>query len=154
LLFITFAVVLGTLVLQGFSLPWLIRTLNVRAGDEEYKDRLSEASAQHRAANAAIERLDAIVSGEQPGPPSEVVDRLRAMTEFRRNGAWERLGGASGPDGGETPSAAFRRVRQDLISAERAVFLALRDEGRLDDDVLRQVIYELDLEEAMLDWRN
>ncbi|MCW2504465.1 MAG: Na+/H+ antiporter [Actinomycetia bacterium] len=154
ILFITFAVVLGTLVLQGFTLPWLIRTLDVKAGDEEYKDRLSEASAQHRAANAAIERLDSIVAEEEPGPPPEVVDRLRAMTEFRRNGAWERLGGASGPDGGETPSAAFRRVRQNLISAERDVFLALRDEGRLDDDVLRQIVYELDLEEAMLDWRN
>jgi CPA1 family monovalent cation:H+ antiporter len=153
ILFLTFAVVLGTLVVQGFSLPWVIRKLKL-ANDEEYQDRLAEAGAQHRAANAAMDRLDQIVASEDPGPPGEIIDRLRAMTEYRRNSAWERLGGGSGPDGGETPSAAFRRVRQALIGAEREAFLALRDDGRLDDDVLRQIIYELDLEEAMLDWRS
>jgi CPA1 family monovalent cation:H+ antiporter len=153
ILFLTFAVVLGTLVLQGFSLPWLIRKLDL-SNDEDYQDKLAEAAAQHRAANAAMDRLDQIVAEEQPTPAGEVVDRLRAMTEFRRNGAWERLGGASGADGGETPSATFRRVRQSLIAAERETFLQLRDAGRLDDDVLRQIVYELDLEEAMLDWRS
>jgi NhaP-type Na+/H+ or K+/H+ antiporter len=153
ILFLTFAVVLGTLVVQGFSLPWVIRRLNLTT-DEEYQDKLAEAAAQHRAANAAMDRLDQIVAEEEPTPSDEVIDRLRAMTEFRRNGAWERLGGASGADGGETPSATFRRVRQALIAAERDTFLELRDAGRLDDDVLRQVVYELDLEEAMLDWRN
>jgi CPA1 family monovalent cation:H+ antiporter len=153
ILFLTFAVVLGTLVLQGFSLPWLIRRLRV-VGDEAYRDNLSEASAQHRAANAAIDRLDQLIEDADPPPPDDVVERLRTMTEHRRNTAWERLGGGSGPDNTETPSAAFRRLRREMVAAEREAFLALRDAGRLDDEVLRQVMYELDLEEAMLDWRS
>jgi Na+/H+ antiporter len=153
ILFLTFVVVLGTLVVQGFTLPWVIRRLGV-GGGEDFADHLAEASAQHRAAAAAMDRLDQLVEEADPAPPPEVVDRLRSMTEHRRNGAWERLGGTSGADAGETPSAAFRRLRQQMLAAERAAFLDLRDEGHLDDEVLRQVMYELDLEEAMLRWRS
>jgi CPA1 family monovalent cation:H+ antiporter len=75
------------------------------------------------------------------------------MAEHRRNGAWERLGGGTGQDSSETPSVAFRRLRLEMVAAERREFLELRDKGQLDDEVMRQVLYELDLEEAMLDWR-
>lgn len=150
ILFLTFAVVLGTLVLQGLTLPWVIRRLGMR-GDEAYQDTLAEANAQHRAINAAIARLDEVVAAGGEPPPDGVVERLRIIAEHRRNGAWERLGGES--DSGETPSAAFRRLRREMIAAEREQFLKLRDIGHLDDEVMRQVTYELDLEEAMLDWR-
>ncbi len=151
ILFLTFSVVLGTLVLQGFTLPWVIRRIGIEA-DESYRDNLAEASAQHRAINAAIDRLDQLVS--EDSPPEDVVERLRMMAENRRNAAWERLGGGTGPRGEETPSAAFRRLRREMVAAERAVFLELRNARLLDDEVMRQVMYELDLEEAMLDWRS
>jgi CPA1 family monovalent cation:H+ antiporter len=150
ILFLTFAVVLGTLVCQGLTLPWVIRRLGVQA-DERYGDNLAEASAQHRAANAALKRLEELVSGDNP-PPPEVVERLQSMTENRRNSAWERLGRSDGAR--ETPSAAFRRLRLAMLAAERDAFVELRNEGQLDDEVMRQVMYELDLEEAMLDWRS
>src|SRR5215207_660142 len=151
-LFLTFAVVLGTLVLQGFTLPWVIRKLGVRA-DETYRDNLAEASAQHRAANAALKRLEELAVGDRP-PPEEVVERLKALAEHRRNGAWERLGGGSGPDNRETPSRAYSRLRREMLAAERQAFLELRDVGHLDDEVMRQITHELDLEEAMLDMRS
>ncbi len=152
ILFLTFAVVLGTLVAQGFTLPWVIRRLGIKT-DETYRDNLAEANAQHRAINAAIDRLDQLVAESDP-PPGDVVERLRAMAEHRRNGAWERLGGGVGPGSSETPSAAFRRLRMEMVAAERKAFLEMRDHGLLDDEVMRQVTYELDLEEAMLDWRS
>jgi len=152
ILFLTFAVVLGTLVLQGFTLPWVIRKLGVRA-DETYRDNLAEASAQHRAANAALKRLEELAVGDRP-PPEEVVERLKALAEHRRNGAWERLGGGSGPDNRETPSRAYSRLRREMLAAERQAFLELRDVGHLDDEVMRQITHELDLEEAMLDMRS
>lgn len=153
ILLITFVVVLGTLVLQGFSLPWLIRRLGV-SSKESYKDTLAEANAQHRAVGAAVDRLDQLIASEDPAPPSEVVERLRVMAEHRRNSVWERLGGGTGQDDSETPSAAYRRLRMEMLTAERAVFQKMRDAGRLEDEVFRAVIYELDLEEAMLDQRS
>lgn len=148
-LYLTFCVVLGTLVLQGLSLPWLIRRLGV-VGQESYGDNLAEADAQQRAIRAALERLDALVAEEDPGPPHGVEDRLRSWAEARQLGAWERLGGGSGPDGRETPMVVFRRLRREMLVRERDVFVELRDSGRIDDEVLRRVMYELDLEEAML----
>ena len=57
-------------------------------------------------------------------------------------------------DGAETPTAAFRRLRQEMVRAERDVFVRMRNEGALDDEVMREVVRELDLEEAMLSGRD
>jgi monovalent cation/hydrogen antiporter len=149
ILFLTFSVVIGTLVLQGFTLPWLIRRLGVTA-EESAVDTLAEAAAQHAAATAALQRLDELLA-ENGAIPEETVQRLREKAEIRQLGAWERLGGGTaGPGNSETPSASYRRLRRSMLEAERAVFIQLRDEGRIDDDVLRRVQHELDLEEAML----
>ena len=51
---------------------------------------------------------------------------------------------------GEAPSAAFRRLRREMTTAERAEFIRLRDERQIDDEVLDEVLHHLDLEEAML----
>ncbi len=148
ILFITFVVVFGTLVLQGLTLPWLIRRLGV-VGREAYTDRLAEANAQHRAVRAGVDRLDQLLAEEATPPPVEIVDKLRTYAEHRSNGAWERIGGAATP-GNETPSALYRRLRTEMLRAERDEFVRLRDRGELDDEVLRAVVRDLDLEEAML----
>ncbi len=140
---------IGTLVLQGLTLPALIRRLGV-VGEESARDTLAEASAQHAAANAALQRLDALV-GEDGTIPEDVVSRLREKAEIRQLTAWERLGGGQpGPGYRETPTASYRRLRREMLIAERTVFVQLRDRGRIDDDVLQRVQRELDLEEAML----
>jgi monovalent cation/hydrogen antiporter len=146
--YLTFCVVIGTLVLQGFTLPTLIRRLGVVAEEERRSDDLAEAGAQQRAISAALGRLDELLT--QDGEvPREIVDRLRDKAEVRSLAAWERLGGASAA-GPETPTAAYRRLRREMLQAERDVFLRMRDEGRIDDEVLRRVQLELDLEEAMM----
>ncbi len=48
------------------------------------------------------------------------------------------------------PAATFRRLRREMLAAEREVLVAHRDSGRIDDEVLRRMLRELDLEEAML----
>ena len=145
IIFLTFVVVIGTLVLQGFSLPWVIRKLNV-VGREEETDNLAEAEAQHHATQAAVDRLEALLAAE-PDIADDVVDRLRTRTQRRSSVAWERLGSTGS---GEAPSATYTRLRREMLEAERQAFLRLRDEGRLDDEVLRRVHRELDLEEALL----
>jgi Na+/H+ antiporter len=150
-LYLTFVVVIGTLLLQGLTLPKLIRLLGVTA-QEEATDNLAEAAAQHAAANAALERLEVLATEDGQQVPDDVVGRLREKAELRQLGAWERLGGRGSPDGAamEPPTVSFRRLRRAMIEAEREVFIDLRDRGRIDDEVLRRVQHELDLEEALL----
>jgi CPA1 family monovalent cation:H+ antiporter len=153
LLFLTFTTVIGTLLVQGLSFPLLIRRLGVSSEDERYEDRLAEASAQQAALGAGLRVLEGLA--EREGEPDEirkqVMDQLREKSWRRSLSAWERLGGGTGQDGAETPSALYRRVRREMLQAEREVFVRLRDERRLDDEVLREVMAQLDFEEAMLD---
>jgi Na+/H+ antiporter len=92
------------------------------------------------------------LAAEDPaGAPPEVVERLRRLAQYRQAGAWERLPD-TGPDAdsGPAPSAAFRRLRREMTTAERAEFIRLRDERQIDDEVLEEVLHHLDLEEAIL----
>ena len=148
ILFFTFVVVFGTLVLQGLTLPWVIRRLGV-VGQEAHTDRLVEANAQHQAMQAGVARLDELLA-EEPTPPHEdIVHKLRAHAEYRSNGAWERLGN-SRDNPAETPSSLYRRLRTEMLRAERDEFVRLRDAGELDDEILRVVVRDLDLEEALI----
>ncbi|MEW9529865.1 Na+/H+ antiporter [Microbispora sp. NPDC049125] len=152
-LFLTFAVVIGTLVVQGLSFPWLIRRLGVSNARERYADDLAEAGAQQAAAAAALARLEELTSDGVLDVHEDVVEQLRNRAERRAMHAWERLGGGTGPEGEETPARLYRRLRREMLSAEREVFVRLRDERRIDDEVLHRVMQELDFEEATLERR-
>jgi Na+/H+ antiporter len=144
IVFLAFLFTVGTLLLQGATLPMVIRRLGVQAA-EDYTDALAEAQAQTEAARAAAQRLAELDDGNPLHAPS--VEKLRAALEHRSNAAWERLGGRSDL----TPSEAYRRLRREMLVAERAVFVRHRNERRIDDEVFRRIQHELDLEEAMLD---
>jgi len=139
-IWLAFAVIVGTLVLQGTTLPWVARRLRLPA-DDPVADALAEAATQQAASRAARERLEA----HADGAPPEVVERLRRLTELRSNQAWERLG-----SGRETPSQAYVRLRRHMIEAERDVFRLARDEGRIPEEVLVRAQRDMDLEESML----
>jgi CPA1 family monovalent cation:H+ antiporter len=139
---LAFATIVGTLVLQGMTLPAVTRRLNVPADDPK-EDILAEASVQHSASQAARRRLESAAEDA----PDSVVKRLHKLTEQRNNVAWERLGSADV----ETPSRAYIRLRREMIAAEREVFRVARDEGRISEEVLRRAQREMDLEESMLE---
>jgi CPA1 family monovalent cation:H+ antiporter len=149
LVFLTFVVVIGTLLLHGLTLPWLIRRLGVQ-GDDARTDAISAAAAQDKAARAAADRLDEVLAEEKVTDVHErAADVLRGWNTRRRNSAWERLG-RDEEEIGESPVSAFRRLRLEMLAAERATFIAERDSGQIDDQVLREVLRGLDLEEATL----
>ena len=152
LVFLTFTTVLGTLLVQGLTLPGLIRRLGVQAGPDEHRaDVVAQATAQEAASAAGLRRLEELAAEDPAGAPPEVVERLRRLAGYRQAGAWERLPGSEpGADSGPAPSAAFRRLRREMTTAERAEFIRLRDERQIDDEVLDEVLHHLDLEEAML----
>ncbi|MEU5884053.1 Na+/H+ antiporter [Spirillospora sp. NPDC047279] len=148
ILFLTFTTVLATLLVQGMTFPALIRRLGIAGDREEYTDRVAEAGAQHAAAQAALDRLEELAAAEDFD--EQVLERLRQLAEYRQLRAWERLGGGTGPEGEEVPTNTYRRLRREMLAAERAVFIRMRDERRLDDEVLTRVLHDLDLEEAAL----
>jgi CPA1 family monovalent cation:H+ antiporter len=140
-IFIAFAVIVLTLLIQGTTLPWVAVRLGVRH-DTSTEDALAEAGVQHAAGRAALEALEA----KAGSAPPEVVERLRALVGSRSNNAWERLGNQQQ----ETPSAAYGRLRREMIRAERHVFKIDRNEGRIPEEVLTRAQRELDLEETQL----
>ncbi|NUR67180.1 MAG: Na+/H+ antiporter, partial [Streptomyces sp.] len=138
ILFLTFTTVIGTLVVQGVTLPPLIRLLKLPGRDAQ-AETLAEANAQAQASRAAERRLDELLSDERNTLPPPLADRLRTVLERRRNAVWERLG-AVNPVTGETVDDTYRRLSGEMISAERTVFVKLRDGRYIDDEMLRTLL--------------
>ncbi|MGW8551752.1 Na+/H+ antiporter [Streptomyces tubercidicus] len=145
-LFLTFTTVIATLVIQGLTLPALIHALKLPGRDTQ-AETLAEAEAQNEASRAAEERLEALLQDPRNALPGPLVDRLRSVLERRRNSVWERLGAANEVTG-ESADETYRRLAREMIEAERRVFVRLRDDGRIDDEMLRTLLRRLDLEEA------
>ncbi|WP_437071884.1 Na+/H+ antiporter [Streptomyces sp. enrichment culture] len=146
ILFLTFTTVIGTLVVQGLTLPPLIRLLKLPGRDVQ-AETLAEANAQAQASRAAEQRLDDLLADERNALPGPLADRLRTVLERRRNSVWERLGQPN-PVTGETADDTYRRLSREMIGAEREVFVKLRDLRYIDDEMLRTLLRRLDLEEA------
>jgi CPA1 family monovalent cation:H+ antiporter len=145
IIFLTFCVILGTLVVQGLTLPSLIRVLRVE--DDGSAERES-SKARIRAAEAALARLEAIV--DEGGIREDTAERLRGLYQFRRDRFASRFD--DGADGSvEERSQNYQRVRRELLEAERSAIVGLRREGVIDDAVMRRLERDLDLEDSRLD---
>jgi monovalent cation/hydrogen antiporter len=145
IIFLTFGVIFGTLVLQGLTLPAVVKTLGL---EDEGRAEKEEAKARLYAAEAALARLEELA--EEDWVREDTLERLRGLFGFRRERFRSRFDPES--DGAiEDRSAAFQRLTRELLDAERNAVFELRRTGRIDDDVMRRVVRDLDLEEARLD---
>jgi CPA1 family monovalent cation:H+ antiporter len=145
IIFLTFCVILGTLVLQGLSLPMVIRALGL---EPDHGEEREDAKARIHAADAALARLEELLEEEWVG--EQTAERLRGLYGFRRNRFASRFDDES--DGEiETQSQNYQRLRRELLDAERAAVVALGREGRISSDVVNRVWRDLDLEDARLD---
>ncbi len=145
IIFLTFSVIVATLVLQGLTLPALIRRLNVTDdGAAAYED----AKARIKAAEAALARLEELAEEDWVNPTT--AERLRGTYTFRRDRFKARL---DDEDDGtiEDQSARFQRLRRELLDAERDAVSSLRNAGTINDDVMQRVYRDLDLEASRLD---
>lgn len=144
IIFLTFGVIVATLVLQGLTLPALIRVLRIT--DDGGADR-EDATARINAAEAALARLEQLVEEDEVHP--QTAARVRDSLDFRRNRFLARLD--DGDDGStEERSLAYQRVMHELLAAERDALLALRNDRVIDDNVMQRVQRDLDLEAARL----
>ena len=145
IVFLAFAVVIATLVVQGLSLPIVIRLLGL---EDDGLSEKEETKARIRAAEAALQRLEELAGEEWVN--DDTAERLRGAYGFRRRRFAARFDGDD--DGAvEQRSQSYQRLRAELLEAERQAVLELRRDGRISDEVMRRLERDLDLEVARLD---
>jgi NhaP-type Na+/H+ or K+/H+ antiporter len=140
-IFFTFAVILLTLVDQGLSLGPLIRLLGIQR--DSSLDR-EHALARLVATRAALARLDELAGEKQM--PQDALARLRSHYTDKLEALNNAMDG-TGDERFDGHEPTQQRLRREVLDAERAAVISLRDRGRIDDETLRLVERELDLEE-------
>ncbi|TMD62015.1 MAG: Na+/H+ antiporter [Chloroflexi bacterium] len=141
---VTLTVIVLTLVGQGLSLPWLIRAVRL-GSDSEVHDE--EANARQRlleAANRRIDQLYPVWPGHRP-----LLDQLREQYRHRSEHVDRQRD--SDRDGEDRELIEHREIRHTVNDAERETLLRMRAQGVIDDDVLRKLEHEIDLEEQRMD---
>jgi monovalent cation/hydrogen antiporter len=162
IIFLTFSVILVTLVGQGLSLPVVLRTLRVTADESEAHE---EARARFRALESALSRLNELALQEWTTEAG--INQLRAEYEKRRHYLSTRLGkldhdhsdgqvrhthdgSADHLQDHRAHQRSLHRLKQELVDTQRATIIQLRNEGLINDRALRRVERDLDLEELRL----
>jgi monovalent cation/hydrogen antiporter len=152
LIFLTFCVILATLVGQGLSLPWLIHRLAVA---EDGAAQQPELRARTAAAEAAVARIEQLAAEWPTHLP--LIDTLRAQYAHRASHLGEHAPEGADGEGLPADGAAdqelleHRLIRRAVIEAERAAVLDLRGRGEISDEVWRRIERDLDLEELRME---
>jgi CPA1 family monovalent cation:H+ antiporter len=147
ILFITFALILVTVVGQGLTLPALIRRLGVvEDGSEEEQEELK---GRLYAARAALDRLDELEAEEWTN--DDTIERVRGVYRFRTRRFKVRAGKIEDEDGIEDRSMTYQRMMHVIYEAQRGELVRLRNQGEISADVMRRLERELDLEESRLE---
>jgi CPA1 family monovalent cation:H+ antiporter len=141
-IFLSFGVILATLVLQGFTLPMLIRWLKLR---DDGLDEEEEMRGRSVAAEAALRRLDELA--REPWAPADTVEKIRAIYINRLRRYQSRVRATGSVQVYEKQAESVNRLRLALLQAERQAILDLHQREIINDDVLREIVRDIDLEE-------
>jgi CPA1 family monovalent cation:H+ antiporter len=147
ILFITFALILVTIVGQGLTLPWLIRKLGVQ--EDGSQDQREEIRARLVAAEAALRCLDQVET--EGWAREDTLERMRGLYRFRQRRFKVRAGKIADEDGIEDRSLAYQRLIHAVSTAQREAVVQLRNSGDISSDVMHRLERELDLEESRLE---
>jgi Na+/H+ antiporter len=145
ILFLAFSVIFVTLVLQGLTLPALMRRLGIGGDDSEQREELR---ARIEAAEAALARLEELA--EEDWTRDGTVERVRGLLDYRhrRFSAQQESGG---DEGIEERSLAYQRLSRELLDAQREAIVGLRNRGEISNEVMQRIERELDLEDSRLE---
>jgi CPA1 family monovalent cation:H+ antiporter len=152
IVFVTFAVIVLTLVAQGASLPFLIRALGLdkEGRRETEKSTRLEYEARIRMVEAALARLDALCREGKIAP--EAADWYRDDLEHRR-GTYQRHRTAHPDRGRRKQARGEMKALIEVAAAERDELLQLRSAGKIDDDTMHRIERDLDEQELRLESR-
>jgi NhaP-type Na+/H+ or K+/H+ antiporter len=145
--FITFALIVVTVVGQGLTLPWLIRRLGVV--DDGSEEENEELKARLVIAKAALDRVDEL-EGED-WTRDGTIERVRNLYRYRKRRFAARAGKIEDEDGIEEGSLAYQRMMHEIYAVQRRELVRLRNERTISAEVMRRVERELDLEEQRLE---
>lgn len=151
LILIAFTVAIATVLLQGGTLPWLIRITGIQ-GTNETADRRELASLLDELNEAGLEVLESPVAddGEQIDP--DVVERVRHDTLLGAQATWERVDSEGDAERiANSPQRRYRELRRAVLRAEREALLEARSAGSYPSRILQRAQAMLDLEEARLE---
>ncbi len=143
--YLTFGVILATLVVQGLSLPLLIRGLGLR--DDGASER-QEKQARLAAIEAAIVRLDELAAG-QDEVSQKFNQHIRKHYEVRSRSLTKR-DEETDDEPRENYASTYQQLQREALQAERSAVIDLRSRGEINDEVLRRIERELDLEDQTL----
>ena len=150
ILFLTYAVILVTLVLQGLTLPWLIRRLDVHDDGAEAREELL---GRRRATDAALIRLDELAM--QNWTREDTLDRMRGLYDYRRRRLAARAGESdddeTDSDGYEARSYRYQKMVREVLAAQHAAIVELRNRGEISNEVMHRLEREIDLERERLE---
>ena len=132
-------------MLQGLTLPPLIRFLKLPNDDSSERE---EAKARLKAARAALTRLDELSTEEWV--EKEIADDLRLHFSDQDRRFTAQYHGTEDGASQEQRAASHQRLKIELISAERHTIIELRNQGVINDEVMRKIQHDLDLEELRL----
>lgn len=141
LIYLTFVVLLVTLVGQGGTLPWLIRVLHIKDDGAAARE---ERLALRATALAGLERLEHMVR-ERKYPP-EILELHRRRLEARA----ADFDAEADVSSAQRKSVLFRQAQRELIEAQQRKLITLRDKGKIDNTVLRRLMRIFDLETVEL----
>jgi monovalent cation/hydrogen antiporter len=143
IIFLTFCVILVTLVLQGLTLPPLIRALGLARSAEPERE---ETEARRLVAEAALAHLERARAADRPEHAPIYEDLAQHYRQHLASLKTDKR-----RPGDPAQYQRFRDLSRELARVERETAIRLRDEGRISDEVLRQIERELDLTEAGLE---
>jgi Na+/H+ antiporter len=146
ILFITFAVIFATLVVQGLTLPLVIRWAGVHDDGGEAREDLL---ARRTATAAALTRLDELALEEWAR--DDTIERMRGMYRYRERRLEARAGDGDGDEDYEHRSLKYQKLVRSVIAAQRAAVVELRNAGEISNDVMHRIERELDLEDERLE---
>jgi len=146
IIFLTFGVIFATLVLQGLTLPAVIRRLKI---SDEGAEEQEELRGRLAATDAALARLDQL--SDERWIPDAKVDKLRGLYQHRRRLLKARAG-IIHDDGYRDHSLAYQRLLRELLDAQRHAIIRLRNQGEISNDVMHRIERDLDLEDSRLEF--
>ena len=149
LILIAFTVAVASILVQGGTLPWLIRLLKVQ-GIDAHEDSKELAALLDDISTAGLETLDEIESDVSTTAPidPDVIERVRQSSFLRTEAAWERARALRST--GAKPHQRYRELRLAVVNAERDRLLEVRAQGTYPSRVLAEAQSLLDLEETRL----
>jgi Na+/H+ antiporter len=145
-LFLTFSVIFVTLVLQGLTLPKVIRWSGVH---DDGSDEREELLGRRAAVDVALVRLDELAAAEWTR--DDTADRMRQMYEYRRSRLAARAGETDDSDGFEHRSVKYQKMVRSVLQAQREELVRLRNSGAISNEVMHRLERELDLEDERLE---